>query len=304
MRHWQQGHWQQKVRLGVVAAASFVLLVLVLPQVATGIGLGRLAAQLTDSGSCGSGSGSSGSASLGGSGSGSSSVCGPPAISANPDTALVDDQSITVTGSGFPPYTQISLAECKAGATGQAGCDLGSVGYTGSDGSGSFVTTYAVSRIIETTSTSGSTESTDCAVESCILGGAESSNLAVAAVTSIAFNAKVPPVFQGALASTDQVHASTGVADIGGTFICRQRLSVQMFVYLDQHRGRFNVENGVLAVINCSGHKKWTVSVPPGFRLFGAGKATVAVALSTQIGNSYRNVELAGTVKLVSVTTK
>ncbi len=51
--------WKQWIRLAVIAAASFVLLVTVLPQVASGIGLGPLAHRLATSAGCSSGGSSS-----------------------------------------------------------------------------------------------------------------------------------------------------------------------------------------------------------------------------------------------------
>ncbi len=64
--------WQQRIRVAVIAAASFVLLVTVLPEVASGFGLRSLENRLgnTASMACGSSGGSSGS-------SGSSSTCPP-----------------------------------------------------------------------------------------------------------------------------------------------------------------------------------------------------------------------------------
>ncbi len=84
--------WHQRMRLGIIAVASFILLVTVLPQVASSIGLDSLGARLANSGSC---SGSSGS-----SVSGSSSSC-PPGKGTVGGT-------LTVTGApkGFmPPYS-------------------------------------------------------------------------------------------------------------------------------------------------------------------------------------------------------
>ena len=52
--------WRKQVRLALIAVAGFVLLVTVLPQVASGIGLGALANRLDSATTCGS-SGSSGS---------------------------------------------------------------------------------------------------------------------------------------------------------------------------------------------------------------------------------------------------
>jgi hypothetical protein len=92
--------WRRQVRFGIIAVAGFVLLVTVLPQVASGIGLGSLANRLDSAAACsgssgssgGSGSGSSGgscctgSSDSGGSGSGSgSSQCntGPGTVTGN-----------------------------------------------------------------------------------------------------------------------------------------------------------------------------------------------------------------------------
>jgi hypothetical protein len=82
--------WKQPAVLAVIVGASFVLLVTVLPQFASGIGLGALANRLTSSTSC-SGSGSSGSSSS------SSSQCTP-----QPGTVT---GTVTITGApaGFSP---------------------------------------------------------------------------------------------------------------------------------------------------------------------------------------------------------
>jgi len=77
--------WRKQIRLGIIALASFVLLVTVLPQVASGIGLGTLANRLDSTGGCSSSSGSSGSVpssssaccSSSSDSSGSSSTCTP-----------------------------------------------------------------------------------------------------------------------------------------------------------------------------------------------------------------------------------
>jgi hypothetical protein len=283
--------WFQRGRVAVVAGASFVLLVLVLPQIATGIGLGALAGPATTSGSCGSsGSGSSGSG----------STCGPLAISAQPDTKLVDTEAVVVTGSGFTPNAVISLAHCKAGATAAAGCDVSNLLQILSSGSGSFVTTYDVSRIIYTQTPSGASVSTDCATAPCMLGAADSGDLVVAAVTPLSFNRKVPPVFQAALDPTDKVSTATGAAEVAGTFVCRRPAVVQFFVDLDQHRGRFNVQNQSFAVASCKGSRSWKVAVPPGILTFAPGKASAAVALSAEIGPVFRTIPLTGKVTLVA----
>jgi hypothetical protein len=90
--------WQRWTRLAVIAAASFVLLVTVLPQVASGIGLPSLGARLAATSSCSSGS-------SGSSGIGSSGQCGPGTVTG----------SVTVTGAptGFSP-AYLGAGACPA----------------------------------------------------------------------------------------------------------------------------------------------------------------------------------------------
>jgi hypothetical protein len=283
-----------------MAAASFVLLVLVLPQVATGIGLGSVASRLTASGSCGSGSGSSGS--------GSSSVCGPPTLTVYPSVGLADGQTITVTGSGFTPFMGVGMVECEQGATGPSGCDLSTLLELGTDASGSFSTPYSVTRVITTAAGKlGANKTLDCALSPCFLGAADISNYSVAASAAIAFDPKIPPVLAGALAPTDMVNPRTGVASISGAVTCTRALTVQLYIDLSQRYRRFNFENYAYSSVNCGQTKratKWTVAVPPGIGLFGVGKATVTVQLSSSIGNSYRNVTISRSIMLERIPGK
>jgi hypothetical protein len=93
--------WQPRARMAVIAAASFVLLVTVLPQIASSIGLTSLANRIVGTESCvGSGSsGSSGSSSMCCSGSsGSSTVGGQSGISGQCGMGTVTG-TVTVTGA-------------------------------------------------------------------------------------------------------------------------------------------------------------------------------------------------------------
>jgi hypothetical protein len=95
----RSGQW---IRLGLIAAASFVLLVTVLPQVASGIGLRAVGARLAASVSC---SGSSGGS--------SSSQCGPGTVTG----------SVTIAGApaGFTPAF-LGAGACPAGTTTGVAC--------------------------------------------------------------------------------------------------------------------------------------------------------------------------------------
>ncbi len=110
--------WRKQIRLGIIAVASFVLLVTVLPQVASGIGLGSLAGRLAASG-CGSGAGSSGGSSSSCC-SGSSGSSGDSSSTCGTGTGDVVG-TVTVTGAPknfAPPY--LGAGACPdTGPTGQ-----------------------------------------------------------------------------------------------------------------------------------------------------------------------------------------
>lgn len=100
------GTWRQRGRLAVIAAATFVLLVVVLPQVAGGLGLGSVATRLESSAGCSSGSsGSSGSAPT--SGSSSSSQCGSQTGS------ITGKVKVTGAPKGFAPAF-LGVGACPA----------------------------------------------------------------------------------------------------------------------------------------------------------------------------------------------
>lgn len=108
--------WKRQTRLGVIVLASFVLLVTVLPQIATAVGLGSLANRLDSSVTCSSSSGSSGS-----SDSSSSTCCGSSGSSGSSDSSSSTCSgpvggtgqvtgTVTVTGApkGFvPPFSGV-----------------------------------------------------------------------------------------------------------------------------------------------------------------------------------------------------
>jgi Neocarzinostatin family len=299
--------WKQKARLGVVAAASFVLLVLVLPQVATGIGLGGLASRLTASAGCGS-SGSSGSGSgsavfgSGGSGSGSgSSTCGPLTLSAAPSTNLFDGEIISVNGSGFPPNSQIGMTECKTG-DGLEGCDISSALIFQSDGSGSFSTQFTVSKVFEVSNKLGTTDKNfDCAPSRCFLGAADLQNYDFAATTPLEFNPRSPLALRATVSPTGTVNTHTGIAVISGTVTCTEPTEVSVYIQLQQTYKRFNFTSQGQTSVSCFRHTAWSVPVPPGFGLFGVGTSNVQAEISGEVGNSYRNINQTRNVELQTV---
>src|SRR5262245_45257626 len=67
------------------------------------------------------------------------------------DTNLVDFQTITVDGSGFPANTTLGLVQCVAGATDPTtDCDLSFLELPSSDENGDYTTQFTVERLINT----------------------------------------------------------------------------------------------------------------------------------------------------------
>ncbi len=119
----------------------------------------------------------------------------PPTASAVPSTGLLDGQRITVSGTNFTPSAPLTIAECPtAGSTGnpEVDCDFSTAAPVTADGTGSFSTSYRVTRVIE--SLNGSV---DCAqLAACVLSAFNSSEPTQTASAAVSFADVVikPPV--------------------------------------------------------------------------------------------------------------
>ena len=72
----------------------------------------------------------------------------PPTVSAVPSTGLLDEQKITVSGTGFSPNAPVFIAECQSPPN-EANCDFTTAVLTPVDASGDFSLSYRVTRVIE-----------------------------------------------------------------------------------------------------------------------------------------------------------
>ena len=115
-----------------------------------------------------------------------------PSALATPNTNLVNLQTITLSGNGFPPNTAVGWAECKAGPGTPADCASDFFGSATTDGSGSFSAPFVVRRMMHAQS-----GTLDCAAApgTCKIGVGVLSNYAISASASIDFdpNAPLPP---------------------------------------------------------------------------------------------------------------
>lgn len=67
-----------------------------------------------------------------------------PAITATPNTGLVNGQAVTVAGTGFIANETLYALECAATATNQTGCDLNTVNVVTTSATGTFSTSVTV----------------------------------------------------------------------------------------------------------------------------------------------------------------
>ncbi len=112
----------------------------------------------------------------------------PPVLTVTPTTDLLDRQSVTVTGSGFPAESPVGVVECLDPPTwNPTNCNLRNVGFTFTEADGSFSLTYQVRRLLRT---DGAT--TDCAdLGACVIAAGVNDPTDGAAV-SIQFDGSVP----------------------------------------------------------------------------------------------------------------
>ncbi len=128
-----------------------------------------------------------------------------PTLSVTPSKNLADLQSVTVAGKGFTPSVTIGIVECASTATGEAGCDLGTLVETTDSSSGAFSISRYVRRIIHPSS-----GQLDCASKpgACAMAAADVSNIAEHAGALLSFNPKIPPAIPKATTTP-----STGLRD-------------------------------------------------------------------------------------------
>jgi len=95
-----------------------------------------------------------------------SPAAGGAAIVASPSTGLIDRQTISVTGSGYPASAYVAIIQCHHASVTSSGCDMSTLGYFTARSDGSISTATMVRSTISTAD-----GSFDCsAPDSCHLG--------------------------------------------------------------------------------------------------------------------------------------
>jgi hypothetical protein len=119
-------------------------------------------------------------------------------VAVTPDSGLVEGQVVTVTGSGFPPNTDLGVVMCSGAVEmggGSAQCQLAPFTPVQSDATGTFTVEFPVRRIV----TVGGQE-IDCAdhppegiASTCVIAVGAISDYDESGVIQVWFDASVPP---------------------------------------------------------------------------------------------------------------
>lgn len=72
-----------------------------------------------------------------------------PIVTVSQSSGLSNDQTITLTGSGFSPFASVGFGQCHAGADGPEDCEASTTRYAAADADGSFTAEFVVRERIE-----------------------------------------------------------------------------------------------------------------------------------------------------------
>ena len=117
------------------------------------------------------------------------SVPAAASITVTPSTLLVQGDTVTVAGSGFPGNSLVGIIQCRLPTAGVQDCNMSSLAYTNTDSAGTFSTSYTPRRILYV---AGSP--TDCAVaDACKIGVGDVNDQSITADYPIQFDPAIPP---------------------------------------------------------------------------------------------------------------
>jgi lysophospholipase L1-like esterase len=203
-----------------------------------------------------------------------------PTLSATPSMGLRDGEVITAAGAGFSPHALIGVAECRAGLTSQADCDIGGSTTLSADATGAFTTSFGVARVIQA---GGAT--IDCAAPgACVLGAGNLANIAgERALTPIQFDPSIPRLQISLTAGSGPLLVSPdGSVSVTGTVTCNQSASVSLLVRLQQPQGGLIAQGfGQVPPLACTtSPAAWSAAVRSPAVAFQTGAADLQVQAS------------------------
>ena len=219
------------------------------------------------------------------------------ALVVTPNTDLVDFQTVTVAGSGFPADSQLAVVQCTVGATDPfTDCDLTFLQFPISDSSGDYSTPFTVQRLINT-----SAGQVDCAPSNCEVFSTEL-NLGSPASALLQFDPNVPPQPRLELTLTidpkGTVVSKTGAVTIHGTVTCNLPADVFVDVFIQQRAGRVLIQGEAGGEVQCDGTTPWSATGEGFTGIFKGGSAQVDATAFGSVGPQNAFAEALATIKL------
>lgn len=217
-------------------------------------------------------------------------------LTATPDTDLIDFQTISATGTGFPADTTVVVLQCQATAVDVTGCDLSTLVYPLTDATGSYTTDFVVQRLINT-----SAGQVDCAPSNCILGSANF-DASDPAFTPLAFDPNVPPQprlhIDITVDPTGTVVSKSGVVTVSGTVSCNMPADVFIDVFIQQRVGRVFIQGYAFVEVQCDGTTQWAATGQGFNGIFKGGSAQVDATAYGSNGQQDAFAEVLATIRL------
>jgi hypothetical protein len=222
-----------------------------------------------------------------------------PALVVTPNTDLVDFQTVSVTGTGFPADSSIGLLECQTGAFDLGSCDLSTLAFPTTDATGSYTTDFVVQRLINT-----SAGQVDCAPSACMLFSALDPTSVDVASAPLGFDPNVPPRPRLEVSITvnprGTVVSKTGVVTVSGTVTCNMPADVFVDVFIQQKAGRAIISDDEFTDVQCDGTTAatWSLSEQGFNGIFKGGSAHVDASADAFDGQQEAFADAIATIKL------
>jgi Neocarzinostatin family len=167
--------------------------------------------------------------------SGAGPASAAPALTVEPRTDLLDEQQVTVTGTGFRPGAQVAVLMCLAEDTTDAGCDFGTAKDGRVEDDGTFRLRYSVERVLDPKAY----EPTDCveAEQGCAVVAFDVASPGERVVVPVEFDPTVPlphPLDISVRVRRVGFVRTTGQAVVEGTVACNRAGFAEVDVDLAQ----------------------------------------------------------------------
>jgi neocarzinostatin family protein len=213
---------------------------------------------------------------------------GSPLTTVVPAHNLADGQMVTVTGTNFPAHIDVVVVQCAAGDPTPDNCDLNSVQFLFTDGSGRVSTQFLVARKLIT----GIGDEFDCAVPGTCVMAVSDLDVTTFDAAPIDFDPTLPlakPLsFTVSIANDGLVLEKEGIAALHGQLTCNRAAFVEIDGRLQQAFGRFLFRTDFSVFKNCPKAGSFPIAfyVEPDNGLYAAGAANVRFSAFGIAGDS------------------